>query len=383
MKIELFSDKEKWLSGYKSITISKPVYRAIYKNNILIINKQPIRTKNPLPILEKLILKNKLFAIGFISYDYKKYLFQPELYKKNNDTGLPEIYIVFFKKFEPELKKGKRHLSQIKKTKIPDKNRFIEIVQEAKRYISEGDIYQVNLAHRIEIDGFFNTDQIFRNLIEYQPAPYLMHIQEKDFSLISGSMELFLEKTGNKIYTKPIKGTRPVGKNYYHELLNSEKERAENLMITDLMRNDLGRIAVAGSVRVEKLFDIEEYNSLLQMVSTVSAEIDENTLFSHIIKNTFPPGSVTGAPKKRAIEIIDELEEHRRGVYCGITFLIKPNLDFVSSVAIRQSIFKKNKAYVYVGSGIVWDSEPENEYRETILKAKANLYAMGLKLDIL
>ncbi|WP_297453788.1 anthranilate synthase component I family protein [Persephonella sp.] len=382
MKIEFFSDKEKWLSGYKYITINKPVYRAIYKSNILIINNKIIKTTNPLPILEKLILKNKLFAAGFISYDYKKHLF-PEKSHKKDDIGLPEIYMIFFKNFEPQLKKEKKHSSLIKKIKFPDKNRFIKMVQKAKKYISEGDIYQVNLSHRIEIDGFFNIDKIFRNLIKYQPAPYLMHIQEKNFSLISGSMELFLEKTGKKIYTKPIKGTRPVGKNYYNELLNSEKERAENLMITDLMRNDLGRIAVAGSVHVEKLFDIEEYNSLLQMVSTISAEINENTLFSHIIKNTFPPGSVTGAPKKRAIEIIDELEEHRRGVYCGITFLIKPNLDFVSSVAIRQSIFKKNKTYVYIGSGIVADSDPESEYQETILKAKANLHAMGLKLDIL
>ena len=382
MKIEFFSDKEKWLFGYKYITINKPVYRAIYKSNILIINDKIFKTTNPLPILEKLILKNKLFAAGFISYDYKKHLFTEKFHKKDN-IGLPEIYMVFFKKFEPKLKKGKNYSSQIKKIKLPDKNRFIKIVQKAKEYISEGDIYQVNLAHRIEIEGFFNTDQIFRNLIEYQPASYLMHIQEKDFSLISGSMELFLEKTGNKIYTKPIKGTRPVGGNYYKELLNSEKERAENLMITDLMRNDLGRIAVAGSVHVKKLFDIEEYNSLLQMVSTISAEIDESTLFSHIIKNTFPPGSVTGAPKKRAIEIIDELEEHRRGVYCGITFLIKPDLDFVSSVAIRQSIFKKNKAYIYIGSGIVADSDPESEYQETILKSKANLQAIGLKLDIL
>ena len=149
-------------------------------------------------------------------------------------------------------------------------------------------------------------------------------------------------------------------------------------MITDLMRNDLGRISKKGTVKVEKLFDIEKFSSLFQMVSTVSSILREDINLQDIIDNTFPPGSVTGAPKIRAMEIIAELEDYSRNVYCGSTFFIRPDMDFVMSVAIRQSIFRENVCSIYVGSGIVADSDPDTEYKETILKAKANLRSIGI-----
>jgi len=200
-------------------------------------------------------------------------------------------------------------------------------------------------------------------------------------------MELFLEKKGREIITKPIKGTIKRGLNELedevlkNQLTNSEKERAENLMITDLMRNDLSKIA--NNVKVKELFKVDKYSTLFQMSSTVKGALKEKLSFEKIILNTFPPGSVTGAPKKRAMEIIDELEDKKRSVYCGATFLIKPNLDFVMSVAIRQMIFTKDGCSIYVGSGIVWDSDPVKEYEETLIKAKANLKSLDFDIDLI
>ena len=382
MKIFLYSQSEGWFENQGLYKFSKPVKTVKYFNNNLLLNDKFITTKRPLILIEKLIKKFNYYAIGFISYNYTRYIINNPL--KKDDIQLPDIYFAFFKNYEKiKVKKEIETYNFIKNIKIPDKNSFISKVLKAKKYIEEGDIYQVNLTHRFEIEGFFYPEDIFFNLIKTQPTPYLMLIKEKDFSLISGSMELFLEKKGKRIKTKPIKGTRKRGKTpqedykLFNQLKNSEKEKAENLMITDLMRNDLNRIAK--DVKVTSLFEIERYSSLYQMVSTVEGRLDENLSLEKIINNTFPPGSVTGAPKKRAIEIIDELEDYNRSVYCGATVFIKPNMDFVMSVAIRQSIFKNHKCYVYVGSGIVADSIPEKEYEETLIKAKANLKAMGVK----
>ncbi|SNZ03921.1 para-aminobenzoate synthetase component 1 [Persephonella hydrogeniphila] len=389
MKFEFYSDKEKWIDGVKDFSFENPVSTAYFDGNILFIDGKKIKTKDPLPLIEKYIKKHRYYGAGFISYDYKKYIY-PESIKKKRDIGLPLIFFSFFRKFKKGIKGKPPVENRIKSFHINEtEESFVKKVLKAKKFIEQGDIYQINLSHRIELEGFFHTDTIFRNLISYQPASYLMHIKTPYFSVISGSMELFLEKKGKNIKTSPIKGTRPVGKNreetekLKNELFCSEKERAENLMITDLMRNDLGRISEKGSVKVENLFDVEEYSSLLQMSSTVRGRLIEGITLKNIIHSTFPPGSVTGAPKKRAIEIIDMIEKKRREVYCGITVLITPDMDFVMSVAIRQSIFKNNRCYVYVGSGIVADSDPYMEYRETLLKAKANLKAIGLQLDIL
>ncbi|WP_457626312.1 anthranilate synthase component I family protein [Persephonella sp.] len=388
MEFEFYSDKERWIDGIKEFRFENPVSTAFFSSNILFIDGRKIRTYNPFPVIEKYIKKHRYYGAGFISYDYKSYIF-PEKIKKRTDIGLPLVYFAFFKKFKKGLKNKIPVESKIKNFLINEtEESFVKKVKKAKKYIERGEIYQINLSHRIELEGFFNTDSIFRKLISYQPAPYLMHIKTPHFSVISGSMELFLEKKGDFIRTSPIKGTRPVGKNREEtkrlkdELLFSEKERAENLMITDLMRNDLGVISKKGSVKVENLFQVEEYSSLLQMSSTVTGKLIDGITLKDVIHSTFPPGSVTGAPKKRAVEIIDILEEKRREIYCGATVLITPDMDFVMSVAIRQSIFKNNRCYIYVGSGIVADSDPYMEYRETLLKAKANLKALGLEFDI-
>jgi anthranilate/para-aminobenzoate synthase component I len=183
--------------------------------------------------------------------------------------------------------------------------------------------------------------------------------------------------------TRPIKGTLRRGKNRAEdgklkkELLESEKERAENLMIVDLMRNDLSRVCETGSIRVNKLFEIERYTTLYQMVSEVEGKLRDGATVKDVIRSTFPPGSVTGAPKVRAMEIIDELEPHLRGPYCGTICFFKPNGDFTLSVAIRVLSASRGIGNFWVGGGITWGSVPENEYEETLVKAQAMMKALA------
>jgi len=377
MKTVIYSENGGWFENKGLYVFDKPIKTVKLFYNKLLINDYKIDTKKPIQLIEKILKKNKYFALGYISYDFKENIFGK--FPKKDDIRVPVLYLSFYKNFKKiNLPEEKKYRSVIRSINIPVKEEdFVKKVLKAKEYIEKGDIYQVNISHRIEIDGFFSPENIFYRLIKIQPTPYLMLIKDRDFSIISGSMELFLEKKGRVVKSKPIKGTRKRGRDkkedkiLYNELKNSEKERAENLMITDLMRNDINKIAT--DVKVENLFSIEEYSSLFQMVSTVKGKLKEGISLKDIIWNTFPPGSVTGAPKKRAIEIIDELEDVKRTVYCGATFLIKPDLDFVMSVAIRQMIFKGNRCYIYVGSGIVADSDPEKEYEETLIKAKANI----------
>ncbi|HIE59170.1 MAG TPA: anthranilate synthase component I family protein [Hydrogenothermaceae bacterium] len=382
-KAIIYTNKKDFFEDKGFFTFNKPIFKFIYNAPFLQINNKIIKTKRPLKFLENLIRKYKLYAVGFISYDYKVLTLGIKSLK-NYELPIPQVYFLLFRNYEtantieiPDFK------NDIKSIKYPEKSHFINIVNKALKYIENGDIYQINLSDRLELEGIFNKKRIFYNLTLIQPTEFMFFFKSRDFFVISASMELFLKKEKDIIETKPIKGTRPRGKNkeedkvFYAQLKNSLKEKAENLMITDLMRNDLGRIAEAGSVKVKELFKVERYETLYQMHSTVVSNIDENISFESIINNTFPPGSVTGAPKKRAVEIIDELERYRRYVYCGAHFFIKPNLDFISSVAIRQSIFIKDKCYIYVGAGIVADSIAEKEYEEIILKSKANLKALN------
>ncbi|WP_457640009.1 anthranilate synthase component I family protein [Persephonella sp.] len=389
MEIKLFSSRKGWFEKEGLFVFNRPVFSAVFDRGVLTLGTQKIKTKNPFPFIEKAVRSKKLYAVGFISYDFKRYIWK-ETVRKKRDMGLPLVFFAFFKTFSPKkIPESVKNETSVKGFYLPvSKESYIKKVLTAKKYIEDGDIYQINLSHRIELEGFFDVDGVFYTLIQTQPTPYMMSIKTSQFSLVSGSMELFLEKAGKDIKTVPIKGTRRAGNTgdetrlLKEELFHSEKERAENLMITDLMRNDIGKIAEKGTVKVEKLFDVQVYSTVLQMGSTVKGKLKTDVSLADIVNATFPPGSVTGAPKKRAVEIIDLLENFRREVYCGANVLIKPSGDFVMSVAIRQIIFRKNKAYIYVGSGIVADSDPEKEYEETLIKAKAGIKAVGLNTDI-
>lgn len=257
------------------------------------------------------------------------------------------------------------------------KQEYIKSIGRVKRYIKNGDIYQVNLTQRFETKYTKDPWLLYQRLRNINPAPFSSFIDYGDFQIISSSPERFFCVDNRKIQTRPIKGTIARGQNNQQDilnkkiLLNSEKDKSELIMIVDVVRNDLGRISKIGTVKVEKLFSLEKYPTVYHLVSTVTGELREDVKFADIIKATFPGASITGAPKIRAMEIIDELEPTRRNIYTGsIGYLdFNGNMDF--NIVIRTIILKGGKAFFQAGGGIVWDSDKESEYKESILKAKA------------
>ncbi|MBI5237511.1 MAG: aminodeoxychorismate synthase component I [Deltaproteobacteria bacterium] len=267
------------------------------------------------------------------------------------------------------------------------KEEYLSSIKKAHEYISNGDIYQINLSHRLELpwdgDGF----SLFASLLEKRPSPMNSYIDFKDFELISNSPERFLRADRGSAETSPIKGTRPRGNTpdedaaLVKELLSSEKERAEHVMIVDLERSDLGMAAEKGTVEVEDFGKIETFAKLHHMVSTVRARLRADVGPIGCLKAMFPGGSVTGAPKIRAMEIIAELEKTPRGIYTGCIGWIDFSTRLDMAIAIRTAVYKDKTLYLNVGGGIVADSDPEAEYEETLLKAKDFLDILGLKKD--
>lgn len=371
------NSEEGWLNRIGLFMFNKPIIKVSFYKNRLIINGKTVKTENPLGYIQKYINQRKYYILGYISYDFKDYTLKNIKKVPKENINMPLIYLNFYKGFTQLNIPAVNSKNKIfKKEYRTSKEEFIKKIQSIKEHIEKGDIYQLNLSHRLDLEGIFFPFAVFLKLIEVQPTPYMMYIVDRDFRVISGSMELFLKKENNRLVSMPIKGTCKIEDDYLSCLVNNPKERAENLMITDLMRNDIGMIC--RDIKVDKLFEVRRYNTLYQMSSTVSGKLDNNITVKDIIEATFPPGSVTGAPKKKSVEIIEKLEDSRRGIYCGATVLIKPDLDFTMSVAIRQIIFKKNRCYIYVGAGIVADSDPYKEYEETILKAEANIRSLTL-----
>lgn len=335
---------------------------------------------NPSAILEEFgrFLKKPGYKVGFISYN----LCPERIEHAEDDLGIPDI---MFAAFGTHRKESKAKVDVREGGEGLSREDYISAVKRAKEYIKRGDIYQVNISRRVKVQTALTSEEIFHALNVVQPAPFSALLDFGDFAIISGSMELFLRKVGSKIFEAPIKGTRPRGANlredgkFKMELKMSEKEKAENLMIVDMVRNDLGRIAEIGSVKVEKLFDIKRYKTLWQMESMVSASLVGDISFADIIRATFPPASVTGAPKIRAMDIIEELEGKKRGPYCGAIGIFYPNGDFDLSVAIRIILKVGETLHMWAGSGIVYDSDPLAEYEETCLKLKASFNSIGSK----
>ena len=257
------------------------------------------------------------------------------------------------------------------------KEEYIRVIKKAKEYIRKGDIYQVNLSQRFEIEPIQDLFNIYGILRTINPAPFSCFLNFKDLKIASSSPERFLMKKGRTIETRPIKGTRPRGKNEKEDkrlkkqLVESVKDRAENLMIIDLERNDLGRICEYGSVGVKGFMECEDYATVFHLVSTVEGITRKDVGAVDCIMNCFPGGSITGAPKIRSMEIIEELEPVKRSVYTGSIGYVGFNGDMDTSIVIRTMIEKDGKAYFNVGGGIVYDSVPEKEYTETLDKAKA------------
>ncbi len=248
-----------------------------------------------------------------------------------------------------------------------------------KDYIREGDCYQVNLAQRFEVDVEGDAWDAYLKLRELNPAPFASYMKLPDCAVLSSSPERFLKLNNGLVETKPIKGTRRRSVFAYEdtalaqELLESEKDRAENLMIVDLLRNDLGKCCVAGSISVPKLYALESYATVHHLVSTVTGCLDEASHALDLLRACFPGGSITGAPKLRSMEIIEELEPHRRNVYCGSVGYIGFDGNMDTNIAIRSMIHYEDRLYCWAGGGIVYDSKMKAEYQECFDKASALL----------
>ncbi|PMM43336.1 aminodeoxychorismate synthase component I [Vibrio splendidus] len=249
-------------------------------------------------------------------------------------------------------------------------NKF-DSVQE---YLLSGDCYQINLAQRFRADYKGSEWLAYEKLEQYNSAPFSGFIRLEHSAILSVSPERFLELNGGTIETKPIKGTRPrsddreIDDAHAQDLMNAEKDQAENLMIVDLLRNDIGRVAKPGTVHVPKLFDIESFPAVHHLVSTIRADLDSQYSATDLLRACFPGGSITGAPKVRAMQIIEELEPHRRSAYCGSIGYISRNGRMDTSITIRTLVAENNTLYAWAGGGVVFDSDCASEYQETLDK---------------
>ncbi len=313
---------------------------------------------------------------------------------KKNKIGIRKSYRDAINKIEAihkDFKKavtGKEHKLKSNKRRVNiasnfTKSEFRNIVSKAKSYIKKGDIIQVVLSQRFKIKLEKGPLDIYRKLRSLNPSPYMFFLKLKDIFLIGSSPEMLVRCEEGRIQTMPIAGTRPRGKTeeedkkLEQELLNDNKEKAEHLMLVDLGRNDLGRVCKTGQVEVGEFMRVEKYSHVMHLVSEVRGKLDKKYDCYDALRACFPAGTVSGSPKVRAMEIVDELENLKRGPYAGCVgyFGFSNNLD--TCITLRTIIVKDNTAYVQAGAGIVADSVPEKEYKETLNKAKALLEAIA------
>ena len=294
-----------------------------------------------------------------------------------------DIFRLFIQSSIKILKKNENFFSKNIKVKsnIP-KSKFISMVNKAKKYIKLGDIFQVVLSQRFETNLNKKPLDIYKKLRITNPSPFMFYFNFNDFQIIGASPEILVRLRDGQITIRPIAGTRPRGKNkkeddfYKKDLLNDKKELAEHLMLLDLGRNDAGKVSKINSVNVTESFNIEKYSHVMHIVSNVQGDFNEKYSKFDTLLSGFPAGTVSGAPKIRAMEIIDELENTKRKVYAGGIGYFSANGDFDTCIALRTAVVKNKKFYVQSGAGIVADSKPMNEFNETVNKAKALIKAI-------
>ena len=354
-------------------------------------------------------------AIGYLSYDYARYIEKLPSFAKD-DSEIPEVYFqLFFEWFvfdhqteklwlmalteQGQEKEGGFSLSEWQRrweenlpTNEPAIGRpigndqldvsmseadFIDAVEKVQRYISQGDVFQVNLSVRQSKPIETRAIEVYRKLRELNPSPYMGYLHTSDFQLVSASPELLAKVKGREVSTRPIAGTRSRGKTneedlqLANELIENEKERAEHVMLVDLERNDLGRVCKYGTVEVNEFMAIEKYSHVMHIVSNVRGELAEGEDWYDVVNAVFPGGTITGAPKVRTMEIIEELEPVRRGPYTGSLGWIGFDGDMELNIIIRTMLVKDGQANVQAGAGVVIDSIPANEYKESLKKAIA------------
>jgi len=272
--------------------------------------------------------------------------------------------------------------ARLRCTFTPDE--YVRAVQTAREYIAAGDIFQVNLSQRFEADLTSTPFELYQRLRRINPAPFAAYLNFDEVKVVSASPERFLRVSGDRVETRPMKGTRPRGNSaaedqaLAEELQASAKDRAENVMIVDLERNDLGRVCHFGTVKVRELWTLERYATVFQLTSTVEGRLRQGYNRMQLLEACFPGGSITGAPKVRSMEIIDELEPTRRSVYTGAIGYLGFDGEMDLNIAIRTILVKGTRVYFQVGGGIIYDSDPVAEYEETMDKAKALFLSLGL-----
>ncbi len=411
------SKEDKNLSKFSFIGINPFMTFEARGNNSFIDNVEV--SGEPFDVLEKLIEEYKIpqeiysnipfisGAIGYISYDVCRILEDiPD--RSLEDFNISDIKFIFYNniiifdlhnnkqyitslkgseeeidlimdKIKNSIKIEENKVEGIKKEFVSNFNKidYKSAITKLKNYIISGDVYIANMTQRFYTESTEDSFEIYKKLRSINKAPFSAYMNFNDFQIISSSPERFLVVNNRKVVTRPIKGTRPRGQTKEEdiknslELLNSEKDKAELLMVVDLERNDLSKVCKPHSVKVTELFKLETYATVFHLVSTVEGELKDEVSAIKCIKECFPGGSITGTPKIRAMEIIEELEALKRNIYTGSIgyFDFRGNADF--NIAIRTIIKKDNKAYFGVGGGITYDSNEEDEYNETLDKAKA------------
>lgn len=312
------------------------------------------------------------YLLGYIRYEAKDIFL-----KKKIKSKFPLLYFEVFETFEKYSSGKNPHSALIKKEAQIDYDTYKKAIENIRENIACGNTYQVNYTYDYKITSNIEGQKLYESILTNQTTPYNAYIKNHYEEILSFSPELFFELENNTIKTKPMKGTVKRGKTEKEDkkniefLKNDEKNRAENVMIVDLLRNDLGKIAKTGTVKVDKLFEVETHKTVHQMTSEITAELNENTSMLEIFEAIFPCGSITGAPKINTMNIIEDAEVGSREVYCGAIGLISPEKT-VFSVPIRILHRKENEDFYKcrVGGAIVWDSTPEDEWQETLTKIK-------------
>lgn len=415
--------------GRYSIMASNPVAKLYGKYNQLTIedeNGTYEQTGNPIDLAKEYLANHTLpknlelppfqgGAVGYFTYDCNQYI--EELPSIAEDVyNIPDVYLLIFNEaviydhqekclyfivIDEERNKARAlekldsyeafftnepinidlskpiHNENVEKTVYMSEERFTAATNKVKEYIAAGDVFQVNLSvlqsETLVTEPLF----IYEQLREINPSPYMSFLEFDEFQIVSCSPELLVAKRDHEVWTRPIAGTRSRGKTaeeekqLMEELLSNEKEQAEHIMLVDLERNDLGRVCEYGTVEVDELLVVEKYSHVMHLVSNVRGTLKEEKDAFDLLKAVFPGGTITGAPKIRTMEIIEELEPTKRGIYTGSVGWISFSGDMELNITIRTMITKDQQAFVQAGAGIVIDSNPKHEYLESLKKAKA------------
>ncbi len=409
------SKEDEKLSKYSFIGLSPYMTFSSFQNDGYI---DGVKVEgNPFKILDELLTRNKVVektnipliggSMGYISYDTGR-IIEKISDSSDEDFKIPHMKFVFYRNIIIfDLMENKQYISyfageektveviiekidqiEVKKEEFSynQEDKFIsnftkeaykKSITRLKEYIRSGDVYIANMTQRFYCHNEEDSFTIYKKLREINKAPFSAYLNFDDFQIISSSPERFIQIKDRIAHTRPIKGTRPRGNTIDEdeknklELINSEKDKSELLMIVDLERNDFSKVCKPGTVKVKELFALEEYATVFHLVSTIEGELQDDVSAVKVMKECFPGGSITGAPKIRAMEIIEELEGLKRNIYTGAIgyFDFRGNSDF--NIAIRTILKKDNKAYFGVGGGITYESIEEDEYLETLDKAKA------------